>query len=208
MPKIIKDLRNKILEIAQELFTKEPYDSVDTRRISKKAGIATGTLYNYFPTKEQLFFAVFEKSWSESLQRLEQALQQAERSAESLEIFVTTAYKEFQRNKELARTRVQLTIADHVEYMKTRGKTKSDHMRPMAKHFSVVFQQAIRRQYHRALDDTIDRKVYKLLEIMPMIIAFMEMTYPDDAAENIRFLSDLIQAYIDRYIIKEGDRKI
>ena len=46
--------RQKILETAQELFRTVGYDSTTTRDIARAAGIATGTLFNYFATKESI----------------------------------------------------------------------------------------------------------------------------------------------------------
>jgi AcrR family transcriptional regulator len=46
--------RQKILDTAQELFRTAGYDSTTTRDIAHRAGIATGTLFNYFPTKESI----------------------------------------------------------------------------------------------------------------------------------------------------------
>ena len=44
--------RERILEAAQHLFTENGYEGTTTRDIAQRAEIATGTLFNYFPTKE------------------------------------------------------------------------------------------------------------------------------------------------------------
>ena len=46
--------RQKILESAHELFQTTGYDATTTRDIARAAGIATGTLFNYFATKEAI----------------------------------------------------------------------------------------------------------------------------------------------------------
>ncbi|MEN8258269.1 MAG: TetR/AcrR family transcriptional regulator [Thermodesulfobacteriota bacterium] len=43
-----------ILRAAEQLFTDVGYKDTTTRQIAQKAGIATGTLFNYFPSKEAL----------------------------------------------------------------------------------------------------------------------------------------------------------
>ncbi|HEV3121715.1 MAG TPA: TetR/AcrR family transcriptional regulator, partial [Isosphaeraceae bacterium] len=43
---------------AQGLFAKEGFANATTRDIAKEAGIATGTLFNYFPTKEAIAMAL------------------------------------------------------------------------------------------------------------------------------------------------------
>ena len=46
--------RQKILETAQQMFCTAGYGITTTRDIAKGAGIASGTLFNYFPTKEAI----------------------------------------------------------------------------------------------------------------------------------------------------------
>jgi AcrR family transcriptional regulator len=54
MKEQVKDKRTAILEAALKLFTERGFHGTSTAQISKEAGVATGTLFNYFPTKEDL----------------------------------------------------------------------------------------------------------------------------------------------------------
>jgi len=58
MPKIIPDLHNRILDSAANLFSTVGYTTTDMKAISTDLGISVGTLYNYFPSKPELFMAV------------------------------------------------------------------------------------------------------------------------------------------------------
>lgn len=49
-----KKTAQKILRAAEELLTKGGYRETTTRQIATAAGIAAGTLFNYFPSKESL----------------------------------------------------------------------------------------------------------------------------------------------------------
>jgi AcrR family transcriptional regulator len=49
-----KRTEEKILRTAVKLFVEEGYRETTTRRIASEAGIAAGTLFNYFPSKETL----------------------------------------------------------------------------------------------------------------------------------------------------------
>lgn len=46
--------REKILATALRLFTQYGVDATPTARISKEAGVSTGTLFHYFPDKDKL----------------------------------------------------------------------------------------------------------------------------------------------------------
>jgi len=47
--------RQRILDAALTLLDDRPYDQVQIRDVAEEAGVALGTLYRYFPSKEQLF---------------------------------------------------------------------------------------------------------------------------------------------------------
>ncbi|AKB85248.1 TetR/AcrR family transcriptional regulator [Methanococcoides methylutens] len=46
--------REQIINAAIRLFVEQGFDNTPTSQISKEAGVATGTLFNYFSTKEEL----------------------------------------------------------------------------------------------------------------------------------------------------------
>ena len=50
-----RQTRKRILHAATDLF-RDGYAEATTRAIAAKSGIATGTLFNYFPSKEALGF--------------------------------------------------------------------------------------------------------------------------------------------------------
>ncbi|WMY78553.1 helix-turn-helix domain-containing protein [Citricoccus sp. I39-566] len=49
--------RNTILTVAEELFRERGFDSVTTRAIAEAAEIGEATLFRYFGTKSEIFFA-------------------------------------------------------------------------------------------------------------------------------------------------------
>jgi AcrR family transcriptional regulator len=53
--------KERILRAALDLFREQGLERTTTRQISRKAGIAEGTLFNYFKTKEDLALFFFEK---------------------------------------------------------------------------------------------------------------------------------------------------
>ena len=59
MKEQIKDKRVAILESALKLFTERGFHGTSTAQISKEAGVATGSLFNYFPTKEDLINSLY-----------------------------------------------------------------------------------------------------------------------------------------------------
>jgi AcrR family transcriptional regulator len=56
----IENTREKLVMAAQELFLLQGYHATGIAQILKKAGVNSGSLYYYFPTKEDLLIAVLE----------------------------------------------------------------------------------------------------------------------------------------------------
>jgi AcrR family transcriptional regulator len=54
--------RERILEHALGLFSRRGFDATSVRMIADSAGVAHGLLYSYFPSKEALLHAIFERS--------------------------------------------------------------------------------------------------------------------------------------------------
>jgi AcrR family transcriptional regulator len=52
--------KSLIIEAAARVFANRGYNSTLIAEIATEAGIGKGTIYEYFPSKEDLFFAVFE----------------------------------------------------------------------------------------------------------------------------------------------------
>ncbi|WP_100329945.1 TetR/AcrR family transcriptional regulator [Bacillus xiapuensis] len=53
--------KNEILDAADELFGKKGFDGTSTNDILKKVGIARGTLYHHFKSKEDIMDALIER---------------------------------------------------------------------------------------------------------------------------------------------------
>jgi AcrR family transcriptional regulator len=55
----MNEKKQQLLEASIDLFAKEGFWNTPTARIAKHAGVATGTLFNYFPSKDALIDAVY-----------------------------------------------------------------------------------------------------------------------------------------------------
>jgi len=67
--------RQDILAAAWELFQTSSGDLPTVTRVARKAGLSKGTIYLYFSSKEELFFAVFESRIQEWVNSIESELE-------------------------------------------------------------------------------------------------------------------------------------
>ncbi|MEK3766999.1 TetR/AcrR family transcriptional regulator [Paenibacillus sp. FSL R5-0887] len=55
----MEDKKTKIYECAKELFSNKGFKDTNVSGITTMAGIAVGSFYNYYPSKEKLFMDIF-----------------------------------------------------------------------------------------------------------------------------------------------------
>jgi len=74
-----EDTKQRILRAALDLFKEKGFEGTTTKEISKKSGIAEGTLFNYFKTKEDLALYFLQKETEDLIKwfRAETRLQKA-----------------------------------------------------------------------------------------------------------------------------------
>lgn len=65
MPKVLEHMRETILLAAREALLHSGYDALTMRGVARACGIAVGTMYNYFPSKEMLAAAVMLEDWQQ-----------------------------------------------------------------------------------------------------------------------------------------------
>jgi AcrR family transcriptional regulator len=69
--------RQDILDIAWKLFQETSYQSITMAEVAEKSGLAKGTVYLYFKTKEELFLSVQEQQLNDWLDEIDSRLVEA-----------------------------------------------------------------------------------------------------------------------------------
>ncbi|MGL5664967.1 MAG: TetR/AcrR family transcriptional regulator, partial [Shewanella sp.] len=85
--KPMTDKRQAILETALRLFVDQGFHGTSTALIAKQAGVATGTLFHHFPTKEALMenlFLTIKQEFADALLLQVGAGQDLKHNAETL----------------------------------------------------------------------------------------------------------------------------
>jgi AcrR family transcriptional regulator len=76
--------RRRIVDCARKLFSDKGFEQTPTRDIAEAAGIAAGTLFNYFPTKEALAMTIVCEALDEAQKEFEGRLRGEETLDEAL----------------------------------------------------------------------------------------------------------------------------
>ena len=67
MPKIIENVRGQLVAEARRQVAAYGYTSTTIRSVAKACGVGTGTVYNYFPSKDMLIAAFMLEDWKKQL---------------------------------------------------------------------------------------------------------------------------------------------
>ena len=71
MPKLIENVRTQLLQEAQRQVAERGYAKTTIRSVAEACGIAVGTVYNYFPSKEMLIASIMADAWNQCLSQIE-----------------------------------------------------------------------------------------------------------------------------------------
>lgn len=102
----------QILDAAVRVFARSGYAGARVRTIAQEAGVAEGTLYLYFPSKEKLLIDVFRAGLAGFLASLETSLEGAPTGREALAALMAHHLRYLGQRRDLARlTQIELRQA-------------------------------------------------------------------------------------------------
>ncbi|TSB26747.1 TetR/AcrR family transcriptional regulator [Streptomyces sp. NBC_01525] len=119
--------RAQLLAVAAQLFAAQPYDDVRMEGVAERAGVSRALLYQHFPSKRELFAALYRQAAGQLLDRsrVDPADTFVEQLTEGLDAHLT--YFAENRNTVLAANRVlagdrliQTIIADELDALRER----------------------------------------------------------------------------------------
>lgn len=90
MPKIINNIREKLLNEAKRQVFENGYSSMTIRSVASACNVGVGTVYNYFPSKDTLVASFMLTDWEECLKHIETSYQENE----DMKAFLFTIYNE------------------------------------------------------------------------------------------------------------------
>lgn len=100
--------REQILDTAAKVFAGFGFAATDVQVIADRIGIGKGTIYRYFPTKEQLFLAAVERGLQELTAVMDDVIEQPADDAVEQTRRAIRAYLEFfHRRPEMAELFIQ-----------------------------------------------------------------------------------------------------
>ncbi len=125
---------SEILDAARAVFSKRGFNDVTVDEIAAEAGLAKATVYQYFPSKQDIYLAALRAGVHELLERTETAMNAAEGARAKIEAFV--------------RTRLEY-LHQHQEFFAVYHAQFGNVMHPAS--FNEEFRKLYRRQFEYLL---------------------------------------------------------
>jgi TetR/AcrR family transcriptional regulator, cholesterol catabolism regulator len=91
----MNDKHIRIIETAMKLFSQKGYHSTSIQEIAENSGIAKGSIYNYFSSKEDLFMSIFKHYHERLFSKFSQV--EEERSLSIRDMFIEQLHIQFQQ---------------------------------------------------------------------------------------------------------------
>jgi TetR/AcrR family fatty acid metabolism transcriptional regulator len=96
------DKRHRILQAATRVFARKGYFGARVSEIARRAGVADGTIYLYFKSKEDILVALFDEVMAEHLERGRGELSSIRGAAARLQAIAEHHLRLFGENPDLA----------------------------------------------------------------------------------------------------------
>jgi TetR/AcrR family transcriptional regulator, fatty acid metabolism regulator protein len=96
------DKRSIILDAALKTFVKRGYSATKVAEIAAEAGVAEGTLYNYFQSKEDLLLALFDEKWGGIISEIRGKISRLDDPNKKLKAIFSVVVMMFKKNRQLA----------------------------------------------------------------------------------------------------------
>jgi AcrR family transcriptional regulator len=180
--------RDEILKSALELFREEGFEKVTVESIAKKAGIAKGSFYNYFKSKEDVYEAVVSSVASQTLELAKEILNVAGSPKERLMGYIDWTFAlATKQEKSLSRVlspdankaqqKIYLAAVDEVTVQMIpiftelfqEGMMNGDFVLPNASYTAAFLLGAFRgihSQFYRSEETDMEKSKENLLELL------------------------------------------
>jgi AcrR family transcriptional regulator len=106
-PTLIERRKAQILDTAARVFATYGFANTQVQTIANHLGVGNGTIYRYFPTKEQLFLNAVERGLNELKAEMDAVLSQPHDGAGLMRVAVRTYLAFFHRRPEMAELFIQ-----------------------------------------------------------------------------------------------------
>jgi AcrR family transcriptional regulator len=128
----------EILSAARQVFARQGFAEASMEDISQAAGLAKGTLYLYYHSKQELYRAALRAGLLDLCAALDRALGEAETATEAVQAYALTKIRFFDEHRDFFRIY-------HTEFGKAAGGAIDPEFRGLIEKHKEALARSIRR---------------------------------------------------------------
>src|SRR5437870_11813004 len=104
--------REQILETDAKLFAKHGYANADTQLLAEELGVGKGTIYRYFPSKEEVFLAAADRVMRMLCEQVDASVQEIEDPLDRIAVAIRSYLSFFAEHPEF----VELLMQERAQF--------------------------------------------------------------------------------------------
>lgn len=186
MPKKIKDAESKIMDSAEIVFREMGYIKADMKQIAKYAGVAVGTLYNYWPSKKLLFGDVSKEYWKGVFTKTDEIMRSGVNPRLKSMLFIKNMYDYFEEQMNMKESETDIESLTFL--VSLNGVWEEIQSR-----IEILIEEIMKSESKSINQENLSR----IARIISLSIISCIRDFPKDKEKNIRFINNLINCAID-----------
>ncbi|MGF1513055.1 MAG: TetR/AcrR family transcriptional regulator [Elainellaceae cyanobacterium] len=154
-PKTEAEVQTRIINKAQQLFSRRGYAGTTTRELAQSAGIAEGTLFRHFENKKAILIEVVTRGWVELLTDLLTELSEMG-SYKAIDQVMRRRMLSFNANADMLR----VCFMEAQFHPDLRDRVEAEVIDKMMGVTEAFFETAMERGVYRRMDPRLVAKVF------------------------------------------------
>jgi AcrR family transcriptional regulator len=131
--------REEILEVAAVLFARHGYSETDTQVLADEVHVGKGTLYRYFPSKQELFLAAVDRVMHQLRERVDTGIEDIDDALERISCAVRLYLDFFAARPEF----VELLVQERAQFKDRKKPTYFQHRDANIERWRAVYRSLI-----------------------------------------------------------------
>jgi AcrR family transcriptional regulator len=138
-PALCARRQEQILEAAAKLFAEHGYANADTQLLAEKLGVGKGTIYRYFPSKEEVFLAAADRAMRMLHERVEAGIQGIEDPLDRIAAAIRAYLAFFAEHSEF----VELLMQERAQFKDRKKPTYFQHREARVVQWQALYRALI-----------------------------------------------------------------
>lgn len=145
------DKKAQIRRAAERVFARHGFHNARATQIAEEAGVAVGTIYNYFQHKDDILVDIFEVEWAERMATIDRILATDRPMREKIQEIIQYSIERTLQNRELMR----FFISEDLHLGNEAEHCTQQMFKELPEHVAGILEDAMARGEIREMDPLV-----------------------------------------------------